>query len=81
MLASALDDGAFVDAAMLGSARQVLAIWEAYGELGRGLRSDEHGEVARPQRAAETPEHGAEFTLECFPRGRIEPRIGRGRLE
>ena len=29
--ASALDDGAFVDAAMLGSARQVIAIWEAYG--------------------------------------------------
>ena len=29
--ASALDDGAFVDAAMLGSARQVVAIWEAYG--------------------------------------------------
>ena len=29
--ASALDDGAFVDAAMLGAARQVVEIWEAYG--------------------------------------------------
>ncbi len=29
--ASALEDGAFVDAAMLGAARQVMDIWEAYG--------------------------------------------------
>ena len=29
--ASALDDGAFVDAATLGAARQVVEIWEAYG--------------------------------------------------
>jgi citrate lyase subunit beta / citryl-CoA lyase len=30
--ASALESGAFVDAAMLGAARQVVEIWEAYGE-------------------------------------------------
>jgi citrate lyase subunit beta/citryl-CoA lyase len=29
--ASALDDGAFVDAAVLGAARQLVEIWEAYG--------------------------------------------------
>jgi len=29
--ASALEDGAFVDAAMLGAARQVVEVWEAYG--------------------------------------------------
>ena len=30
--ASALEDGSFVDAAVLGSARQVVEIWEAYGD-------------------------------------------------
>jgi hypothetical protein len=30
--ALALEDGAFVDAAVLGSARQVVEIWEAYGD-------------------------------------------------